>query len=297
MGMLTRKGRVLPFSQLRAMKSIGVVFGVVGMMVLIYAFGCETRGGVRVSEAAPEQAEGALATKAAAANLKNSHCVVCHDQQPQTIAAHGAKHKTEVGCMDCHQEHPPEGTGAIPECSMCHSGAPHYELAQCGSCHADTHAPLDLTLEGELTGPCLTCHQQQGDEVQAHPSAHTDVACNECHAAHRQIPDCMECHEKHTEDMDFEACLSCHPVHMPTVIAFVPKTPSHYCQGCHDVAYDLLEKSTTKHHDVACAVCHEGKHMTVPPCAQCHPDQHPPAILEKFPACGQCHGIAHDLVG
>jgi hypothetical protein len=42
-------------------------------------------------------------------------------------------------------------------------------------------------------GPCLTCHPQQGDEVKTHPSAHTDVACNECHEAHKAIPECTQC--------------------------------------------------------------------------------------------------------
>ena len=122
--------------------------------------------------------------------MTNAQCVLCHQQQPQTIDAKGGLHKSEVGCLDCHREHPPDGTQAVPGCEMCHSGEPHYELEQCGTCHTDTHAPLDLKLEGEISAPCLTCHQQQGNEVAKHPSAHTDLACNECHTAHRMVPDC-----------------------------------------------------------------------------------------------------------
>ena len=108
---------------------------------------------------------------------------------------------------------------------MCHSGKSHYELEQCSSCHSDTHAPLHLKIEGEVTGPCLTCHHQQGDEVTEHPSAHTDLPCNECHAAHREVPSCMECHEKHTEGMNFKACVSCHPVHMPLAVTYTEEDP------------------------------------------------------------------------
>ena len=227
--------------------------------------------------------------------LTDSHCVHCHPKQPATIEAHGAKHKTEVGCQDCHVEHPPLGASAVPECSMCHSGESHYELEGCSSCHSDTHAPLDLKLEGDITGPCLTCHQQQGKEVKDHPSAHTDVACSECHTAHRMVPECMVCHEKHTEDMEFKTCLSCHPVHMPLEIAYVRETPSHYCTACHEEAGSLLQANTTKHHDLSCAYCHRDKHKTVPPCVACHGQPHPDAMLKKFPNCGDCHGTGHDL--
>ena len=228
--------------------------------------------------------------------LTDSQCVHCHPQQPATIEAQGAKHKTEVGCQDCHVEHPPLGANAVPECSMCHSGESHYELEGCSSCHSDTHAPLDIKIEGEVSAPCLTCHPQQGDEVQKHPSAHTDVACNECHDVHRKIPDCMACHEKHTADQDFQACKSCHPVHMPLDITYVnEETPSHYCTGCHEEAGTLLQKNTTKHHDLACTYCHQNKHKTVPPCTQCHGKPHPDAMLKKFPECGNCHSTAHDL--
>ena len=48
---------------------------------------------------------------------------------------------------------------------------------------------------------------RQGDEVKKHPSAHTDLACNECHTAHRLIPNCMDCHEKNQVSND---CLACH---------------------------------------------------------------------------------------
>ncbi len=296
MGVFKKRQRVSLLSDLRAMKSIGVLLGVALGIVLICAFGCERKAGLRPSAPTPGQAEEKPA-KAPRSELTNAHCTACHEQQPQTIAERGGKHKTAVGCMDCHTEHPPKGTGAIPECSMCHSGAAHYELAQCSSCHSDAHAPLDLKLEGAITDACLTCHQQQGDEVKKFPSAHTDLACNECHTAHRLIPNCMDCHEKHTEDMVFETCLACHPVHMPLVITYADDTPGHYCGACHEVAYGLLNKSKLKHHDVACTQCHPKEHKKIVQCVECHPAPHAKQILDKYPTCGDCHGIAHDLKG
>ncbi len=298
MGVLKKKRatrRFGRFNGLTAVKSVGLVLGVVGIVTLICALGCEQRTGVKPSAAKPAKAQEAAASGVPA--LSNAQCVLCHPQQPQTIAVRGEKHRTEVGCLDCHVEHPPEGASAVPECGMCHSDEAHYELENCSSCHSDTHAPLDLKLEGEITGACLTCHQQQGDEVKAHPSAHTDLPCNECHASHKEIPDCTQCHEKHTEDMGFEACVSCHPVHMPLVITYGSQTPNHYCGACHEEATGLLAKNTTKHHDLLCVFCHKDKHKTVPPCFACHPTPHPKAILDKFPSCSQCHGIAHDLKG
>jgi len=301
MGAIKRKKAMTLFKRLTVRKSVAVFLGVCGVIALICVFACQQTAGVKRSATTTQKAGSNVAKKAAkegvTAELSNKHCVFCHPQQPQTIEAKGGLHKTEVGCMDCHQEHPPEGTDAVPECSMCHSGAAHYDLEGCSSCHSDAHAPLDLKLEGELTEPCLTCHQQQGDELKEHPSMHTELPCNECHSSHGEIPNCMDCHEKHTEDMDYEACVSCHPVHMPRVVTYGQDTPSRYCGACHGEALDLLEANTTKHHDLLCVFCHKNKHKTVPPCYACHPQAHSKAILDKFPECGHCHSTAHDLKG
>jgi hypothetical protein len=150
-------------------------------------------------------------------------------------------------------------------------------------------------MEGDITDPCLTCHPQQGNELKKYPSAHTNLACSECHKTHRAIPECMECHEKHIEDMDFEACKSCHPVHMPLEVTYICETPSSYCGSCHKKAEDLLQKNTTKHHDLACVYCHRDKHKTIPPCLACHGHPHPYNILKYYPECADCHKTAHDL--
>ncbi len=302
MGALKKKRGGVLFGSLRVMSQKGmkltvVLVSIFATGVLIFAFGCEQKAGILPSPVASEQI-AVSAREALLPELTNDQCVLCHPQQPKTIDASGGKHKYDVGCLDCHIEHPPQGTQAIPECSMCHSDESHYELENCSSCHSDTHAPLDLTLEGEITGPCLTCHPKVGDELKKYPSIHTDMACNECHATtHKKIPDCMECHEKHTEDMKFETCLSCHPVHMPLEITYSDDTPSHYCGACHSEALSLLEANTTKHHDLACVYCHEDKHKAVPPCSACHSEPHSQAMLKKFPECADCHSTAHDLQG
>jgi hypothetical protein len=290
----TKTGMSL-FSRLTPMKSVVFVIAAFGMIALICAFGCEQRTGVRPSTGDQSQATTAGTTSLKSQPLADAQCVNCHPQQPQTVETQGGKHKTEVGCQDCHVEHPPLGDSAVPACNMCHTDGAHYELENCSNCHSDTHAPLAIKLEGDIAGPCLTCHPKQGEEVKAQPSAHTDLACNECHAAHRQIPNCMECHEKHTADMDFEACKTCHPVHMPLVVAYPDEIPSRYCGGCHEDAVSLLQANTTKHHDLACAYCHKQQHKAVPPCQECHGVPHPARMLQKFPNCGDCHSTAHDL--
>ena len=301
MGALKKKKGGVLFSSPRVMspKVMKLTVALVSIFatgVLIFAFGCKQQAGILPSPAASEQI--AVSASALVPELTNDQCVLCHPQQPQTIDASGGKHKSDVGCLDCHLEHPPDGTQAIPECSMCHSGESHYELEKCSSCHSDTHAPFELMLEGEITGPCLTCHPNEGDELKKHPSIHTDMACTECHATtHKKIPSCMECHEKHTEDMNFEACVSCHPVHMPLVVTYSADTPSHYCGACHNEALSLLEANTTKHHDLACVFCHKDKHKVVPPCFACHSKPHSDSMLRKFPECSSCHSIAHDLQG
>jgi len=228
--------------------------------------------------------------------LTNAQCVLCHPKEPATIDARGGKHKSAVGCLDCHKEHPPVGTKAIPKCSECHSGKAHYEEAgNCTSCHVDVHAPLDLKIGSDVTGPCLTCHKKEGDQLKVYPSAHTDLACTECHPAHKEIPSCLKCHEKHTEDMNLADCKSCHPAHMPLIVTYSKDTPSHYCASCHQEAYDTLQKNKTKHHDLSCVFCHKNKHKTVPPCFACHGKPHPDAILKKYSDCSGCHNTAHDL--
>jgi predicted CXXCH cytochrome family protein len=227
--------------------------------------------------------------------LSDDQCANCHTGEPAAIAARGGLHRDAVGCQDCHQEHPPQGAAAIPSCGACHAGEPHYELENCSGCHENAHAPLDLTMEGDITGPCLTCHEQQGMEMERHPSMHGQVSCTFCHAEHKQVPGCMDCHAKHEESMTQQDCASCHPAHQPLEVTYDKQTPDPYCGACHDQAFNVLSMNTSKHNDLSCVHCHRDQHKTIPPCFACHSKPHPDEMLQKFNGCGDCHGTAHDM--
>jgi len=227
--------------------------------------------------------------------LSNSDCIKCHKEAPMDIAAQGGAHKTEIGCMDCHQGHPPAVRDIIPSCNDCHSGSSHFELDNCLNCHSNPHAPLVLKLAKDITGPCLTCHQKEGTQLQENKSFHSTMACTACHQEHGKVPDCVSCHEPHADDMVQADCKLCHQAHKPLAITYAETTPSKSCAACHDEAYAMLAASATKHHDLSCAKCHQKTHKMIPACQDCHGTPHPAGILQKFPECGQCHSIAHDL--
>ena len=50
--------------------------------------------------------------------LTNADCIKCHTKPVADIDAKGGKHKTEVGCQDCHVGHPPAVKKIIPDCSQ-----------------------------------------------------------------------------------------------------------------------------------------------------------------------------------
>jgi len=232
------------------------------------------------------------------AELTDQDCIKCHPQIVKQVDENGAKHKTEIGCLDCHEGHPPmvAKEEIIPACDMCHSGEPHFELENCASCHTNPHQPLNIKFEGKIVEACLTCHAAQGKELKEHPSSHTDLGCNECHTRHREIPPCLRCHSPHTAEMKNEDCLTCHPPHKPLVIGYGPDIPNNYCAACHDDVADMLDKNKTKHHDLTCVYCHRAKHAVIPACETCHGTPHPQTMLANFPECNMCHKGAHDLI-
>lgn len=231
----------------------------------------------------------------ATATLTTADCVKCHEKPVKDIAAAGGKHKTEVTCQDCHQGHPPKVKKPIPLCSQCHEGKPHYKLQGCLNCHSNPHTPKLIKFGNNVTDPCLTCHTQQVEKLRTFKSKHSALACSFCHNVHGRIPDCTQCHKSHSTDIVQKDCKACHQAHMPKNVTYKSDVSSKFCAACHKKAYTQLIASTSKHSKLACAYCHKEKHKTVPQCTQCHVKPHPAAIMSKFPKCGECHSIAHDL--
>jgi len=113
-----------------------------------------------------------------------------------------------------------------------------------------------------------------------------------CHDVHGKIP---QCHQSHSADIGAADCKKCHQAHMPTVVTYGADTPNKFCSACHGKANSMLVASKAKHGKFLCVSCHQNKHKTLPTCQECHGSPHPAGIMAKFPACGMCHKIAHDL--
>ena len=226
--------------------------------------------------------------------LTDDDCVKCHATPPADLTASGGKHK-DVGCMGCHSGHPPTVKKPIPQCNDCHMGKSHYELKGCLGCHKNPHTPLNITFAGNITEACLTCHTQQIEQLRNNKSKHTALDCSACHDVHRKVPQCTQCHKPHSAEMVAADCRKCHKPHMPTVVTYAADVPSKDCGACHGSVLSLLTASKAKHASFACAFCHQEKHKTVPVCQDCHGTPHPAGMMARFPKCGNCHNIAHDV--
>ncbi len=230
--------------------------------------------------------------------LAAEDCQKCHVRELEEIASRGGKHKTAVTCLDCHLDHPPRGTQAIPQCSMCHAPADnvHFSAGNCLGCHPP-HSPRDITFSGvgSTTAACASCHPHQGRQLEDYPSIHTLLDCKECHMQHGQFLKCQECHEPHVADMSYEDCLMCHQPHQPLRITYDSFVPSRFCSGCHPVEIAQLESNKSKHHDLLCVYCHKSQHKQVPLCLTCHGLIHNKEIHERFPDCNSCHDGPHTL--
>jgi len=265
-------------------------------IVLLAGFALLTAQGMvyAADPAAPAKPQAA-APAIPAPKLLNDDCIKCHSKAPTDIAVAGSKHKTEIGCQDCHNGHPPTTRKIIPLCSQCHEGKPHYKLAACNSCHSNPHTPLNIKFGTNVTDACVTCHAGQIVKLRDNKSKHTALYCSTCHNTHGKIPACTQCHKPHFAEQTAADCKKCHQAHMPKNVAYDDKTPSKDCAACHKKAFDLLAASKTKHQKLACVACHQAKHKMVPQCQTCHGTPHPAGMLAQFPKCGFCHSIAHDL--
>jgi hypothetical protein len=231
--------------------------------------------------------------------LESSDCIKCHPKVVHENMDDGGKHKTEVGCVDCHNNgHPPTTPveNMIPQCSMCHEGEPHFEVDNCLGCHQNPHQPLHIAFGDDNVAVCNTCHPAQVSEVKDNPSAHGGFDCAVCHHdKHGYIPDCMECHEPHRKGQVFADCVSCHKVHQPLNVAYGEAVPNQDCGACHGDLATLLASGSTKHAALQCVFCHKDKHGYLPACQDCHGVPHPKSMMSKFPKCLDCHNDPHDL--
>jgi hypothetical protein len=226
---------------------------------------------------------------------KKEDCVRCHPAPVRDMAEAGGKHRS-VPCIGCHNGHPPETQKPIAQCSKCHlkTKKAHFEVPGCLDCHRNPHRPLKILLQGKEDA-CLNCHGQQMALFREHPSKHSVLDCTTCHEVHRKVPQCIQCHLPHSADMVAADCKKCHNPHSPKPATFAAGLPSRYCEACHLKVVELLKATTSRHKPFECARCHQGRHKTIPACQSCHGTPHPEGIRIKFPKCGDCHNIAHDL--
>ncbi len=229
--------------------------------------------------------------------LSNADCIKCHKKEVSLIESKGGKHKTKVGCLDCHKGHYPliPKKEMIPACSECHKGKAHFTLKNCERCH-NPHKPLEINLaKGEFKKECITCHKKPGEELSKFPSKHSFLYCNTCHIKHGYIPSCLKCHKPHLAGQTFEDCKSCHGAHKPLKITYGMNIPNKYCTACHPKLGKMLKSTTTKHRKLACVFCHRGQHGIIPNCSACHGSPHP-LVMVKGKKCIDCHIDAHALV-
>lgn len=162
--------------------------------------------------------QGLTPAAAGAATLVVADCVKCHAGESAEIAARGRAHGSELDCQACHADHRPRVASNIPACSDCHGGAPHYRLQGCQNCH-NPHAPLDITLQGDLKEVCLSCHAEAFEQLLASKTRHRELGCAICHKGqHKTIPACADCHG------------------LPHADGLHQKFPQ--CGGCHGIAHD-----------------------------------------------------------
>jgi hypothetical protein len=220
-------------------------------------------------------------------------CVKCHAGRVNDIATAGGKHRS-VPCVGCHFGHPPEVKKPIAQCSKCHlkTRKAHFGVTGCLDCHTNPHTPLRITFKSK--DACLNCHAHQAEQLSDNKSKHTALGCTTCHDVHRKVPECTQCHVPHSDKMT-GGCKQCHNPHMPNRVTYAVDLPSQNCGVCHGKIFDLVSATTSKHKALKCAFCHKDKHRTIPFCQDCHGSPHPAGIMVKFPKCGQCHNIAHDL--
>lgn len=226
-------------------------------------------------------------------------CSACHSDTVAMVFDKGAAHATELSCIECHKSHPPQTQGVIPACAECHkpSRNNHYKLDSCIACH-NPHAPLniDLTVVSPIKPVCVSCHAKPGQQLDQHPSAHTEMDCNECHQQHGDASECLECHSGHSAEMKYKDCLKCHQPHQPLQLQFSNSgVKQELCGSCHRSQIKQLNNNTSLHAKLECIVCHKRTHKVILTCDNCHGEPHDSSIHQQFTNCSECHKGPHNL--
>ncbi len=222
------------------------------------------------------------------ATTNSDDCIACHTD----IAAGGA-HQQTLGCVDCHQNHPP-GEIVVVACGDCHAADddPHFAVGGCVDCH-DHHQPLPQNLSGmaDQRAVCAGCHPQVEEQLTAYAGGH-DQDCVNCHDRHDSVPSCLDCHEGHDDKMGADDCHSCHQTHAPELISFQADLAPELCSVCHEDEAAAVSASGAGHRDdIACTECHQ-QHPAFS-CTECHSD-HPQQGDGVPDSCFGCHSPATD---
>lgn len=234
--------------------------------------------------------------------LPEKACAQCHYPVYIDLKAHGGAHRQP--CRDCHETYHNfrrslKWEDRVPSCQDCHQ-APHGEeddMLKCMSCHENEHAPVFSIKLEKIEPLCGRCHPVPPEQLANFKSAHSDMACTDCHQdRHGNIPDCTECHdEPHSAFVDNAHCTRCHSVHKPADIVFGPGIPNNACRDCHEEPVDEIKAGKFAHSKLKCVFCHSGPHGTVPTCLKCHDTPHSREMIEEAGGCSECHGNPHSL--
>ena len=140
-------------------------------------------------------------------------CIECHPNQVKAMKMESSGLHSVNACDFCHVQH-----GYIPACSDCH-GLNHGDtITNCNQCHTESHAPRNINFsmeEGNYS--CSMCHAEEANTLDANPTKHTDMNCQNCHTEHGFIPKCINCHIAHDDTMTMDSCNECHETgHIPT---------------------------------------------------------------------------------
>lgn len=215
-------------------------------------------------------------------------CIGCHQETVDLIDAGGQGHKSQISCVDCHQDHPP-GENVIPECASCHDSAdnPHFASDACIDCH-NPHQPIKDDLSG-MRGHrpvCAGCHQQAEEQLSDYAGAH-DRDCVSCHRRHTGVPSCLGCHDGHNDSAVNADCTVCHQAHTPLQIGLQQNPPVQLCADCHESVVETVKSSGASHRDnLLCTSCHQ-QHPDAS-CSSCH-SEHPQQGQALPDSCFGCH--------